>query len=279
MIGGAECANVVTPMADFEPWIAAGRAAWPSVAGAEADAALRAWLAAQGVAPGAPAGAHAGDLYLACACARGEARALDAFDRHLTAKVGRFVARIDGSAPFADDVRQALRELLFVGRSPRIGSYGGRGSLEGWVRVTATRLALRKKRDQPPVHPAPAALASPSGSPAADPETALLKLRYRPELAAALEAQVAALADEEHTWLKLYYLDGLTVDQIGRLYHLHASTAWRRLQALVGRLSEGWRSEVALKLGISAGEVDSLLGLVRSQLDISLPGILRKTEH
>jgi RNA polymerase sigma-70 factor, ECF subfamily len=265
-------------MSGWGPWIEAGRAAWPALADAATDDAFVRFLEAR-LEPSVPVGPTAGDLYLACACSSGDARALEAFDRALLSKVGRFIARIDSSTVFADEVRQALRELLFVGASPKIAGYTGKGSLEGWLRISATRLALRLKQKQPEVAaPEPEVAPSPS-SPAGDPEADYLKRRYRGELESALEEAVAALPDEERTWLKLYYLDGLTVEQIGRLYRVHASTVSRRLTGLQSKLLDELRARLGAKLGASAGEVDSLIGLVRSQMDLSLPGILRKTEH
>src|SRR4051794_26918913 len=79
-----------------------GRAAWPGIE--LTDAQLDAHLARLEL----PAEPHE-DLYLACACALGDAPAIDAFERSILAQVGSFVGRIDASAQFVDEVRQSLR--------------------------------------------------------------------------------------------------------------------------------------------------------------------------
>jgi RNA polymerase sigma-70 factor (ECF subfamily) len=241
-------------------WVEAGRSAWPELA-AHVDAeAFAAW----GRAREAGDEVRAADLFLACACASGAPGALEAFERTVLVKVGSFVARIDGSAAFADELRQLLRTLLFVGAAPKIADYAGRGPLEAWVRVVATREALRLKRSQGPA-------AEPASTPGGDPELSYIKDRYRGEVAAALGEALAALEPDARAALKLYYLDGLTLEQIGALYGVHASTIWRRIGAAHGQVLDGLRARLALP----AGEADSLVGLVRSRLDVSLSGLLR----
>src|SRR5947209_7927077 len=52
-----------------------------------------------------------------------------------------------------DEVKQALRVELLVGPDARIKEYAGRGALAAWLRVTATRRALKvirqTKREEP----------------------------------------------------------------------------------------------------------------------------------
>src|SRR5262249_47832969 len=94
---------------------------------------------------------HLSDLYLACACSRGDRRALALFERHLMAQVPAHIAAIDASAAFADEVMQRLRKKLFVREGehgPRIGDYRGRGPLGGWLRVAAIRVARDLKRTE-----------------------------------------------------------------------------------------------------------------------------------
>ena len=76
---------------------------------------------------------HAPDLYLACACAEGNARAVAALDRLFLAPLADIVARAGFPAHVGTEVTQILRERLLVGaadRPPRI------------TRVRRTRAAL-----------------------------------------------------------------------------------------------------------------------------------------
>src|SRR5262249_55263289 len=98
---------------------------------------------------------HAADLHLACACALGKPRALESFERHCLTELSSVLSRFSHSTAFHDEVRQAVRERLFVskpGGRARIEDYGGRGALIGWVRVVVVRLAvdlLRAKGKDP----------------------------------------------------------------------------------------------------------------------------------
>src|SRR6266852_1711679 len=162
---------------------ATGRAAWPGIVlSAESFVAhAAAHLGSEADPVSALAMLHAGDLFLACACARGAPGALAAFERAFLARVPRLVARIDPSAAFADDVAQEIREAFLLpgsdGRT-RIEGYSGRGSLANYLRVIALRIALRlhRERGQAPIGEGPQQLES---SRLADPEFDYLKIRYR----------------------------------------------------------------------------------------------------
>src|SRR5262245_43332820 len=80
---------------------AAARAACPGIELPEAD--FAAYLEAR--APAEPeqlARLHAADLYLACACIRGDRDALERFDKILVAQVSAVGARTHASSTFAD---------------------------------------------------------------------------------------------------------------------------------------------------------------------------------
>src|SRR2546429_600530 len=93
------------------------RAAWPGVelTRAEVERAL-----ARRVDPGEePAAAlsqvRAADLYLAAACARSDARALQLFDQRYLSRVPELIRRVDSSPDAAAEVAQELRHKLLLG--------------------------------------------------------------------------------------------------------------------------------------------------------------------
>src|SRR5262249_30744882 len=95
---------------------------------------------------------RAADLYLAYACSIGNKSALAAFEKTFMPAVSDFVARRHAGRAFADEVRQVLRQRLFVGHAgspPKIATYTGAGPLGAWLRVTAVRTAqnLLARRD------------------------------------------------------------------------------------------------------------------------------------
>src|SRR5437762_1334379 len=78
----------------------------------------------------------------------------------------------------ADEIRQRVRERLFVGAA-KIADYSGRGSLAGWLQVVTLRIAIDAMREQkarPVVEPTPDDDLRVAGT---DPELSLIKERYR----------------------------------------------------------------------------------------------------
>ncbi len=266
--------------AELERLVAQGAGAWPAV---RLDPKVFvAWLAGK-LAPGEDAASTLrelppADLYLACACAEGDSAAIEAFERIYLTQVRAFVARIDPSPALAEEVAQELREKLLVAKSggrPRIGDYSGRGELGGFLRVIATRTALRLRRKEQRAGTAPTQNADLLGR-AADPELDYLKLRYRGVYEEAFRAALRSLTARERLFLKLHYVDGLSIDRIGGLYRLHRATVARRLASYRRRLREETQFELQRCAGMSATEFASLLTLVRSQLFVSLRA-LQKT--
>lgn len=112
-------------------------------------------------------------------------------------------------------------------------------------------------------------------APAADPALELVKQQSRDEFATAFRAAVAALAPRDRRLLRHQLLDGLDLDAIAKLFDVHRTTASRWLAAARDQLLAGTRAQLASRLAMSAGEVDSLLRLVHSRLDVSLEKVLR----
>ncbi len=251
----------------------AGRAAWPEVALDPLE--FVAHLAARLPDAPDPAAAigelHAADLYLACACARGEPRALVCFDDHLLAHVGRTWGARHRLADFADEVRQALRVRLLVGeggKPPRIAGYSGRGPLAAWVSMAATRLGLdMRRRERPTARDDDQLRLEARGD---DPELEYLKTRYAAELKEALESTLAALSARTANVLRLHYQEGMTVDAIGTMYRVSGRTVQRWLAEARRTILAETRRLLAERLGLTDSRLDSLIGLVRSRLDISL---------
>jgi RNA polymerase sigma-70 factor (ECF subfamily) len=215
---------------------------------------------------------HAADLHLACACALGKPRALEAFERHCLAGISAALARFSAGSDFHDEVRQAVRERLFVcepGRRARIEDYAGRAPLSSWVRVVAVRLALdllRRKGRQPPTveDDILAHLATD-----ADSELRMLAGRYRVEVKQAFQEAFAALPTAERNLLRLHYLDGLTIDEIAAMKRVHRSTVARRIIRACELVAASSHRILVERLGIAESQVDSVMRLLRSNLDLS----------
>ncbi len=223
------------------------------------------------------------DLFLACACAVGVDGAAREFERRYMPVAESAARRVGGSPELADEVKQLVREILFVGTSgggAAIGDFSGRGNLKAWVRVIATREALRiLRRDKGRVGVQDEglyAVLAPSDD--SDPHLAYFKERYRAEFRNAFLTAVADLPRRERTALRLHVLDGLSIDEIAPMYRVHRSTAARWLSHARELLLAGTRAGLMQKLGLASAEVDSVIRLIQSNLDVTLSGALHSRD-
>jgi RNA polymerase sigma-70 factor, ECF subfamily len=250
----------------------AGRAAWPPVQLEAHDFVVFVAERSDGALPSAT---YAADLYLACACARRAPGASDTFYRSFAGEIERAAARVETSAAFVHEIRQAVHERLLVGKAGgagKIAEYSGRAALGTWVHVVATRLALNlrlKERDRT------REVKSDGAAPPASPELEYLKRRYKSEFERALRAAVGHLSAEDRDVLRRHLVDSRTVDQLGEALGVGRSTAARRLSAARAALVARTHDELRGRLKLSRSELESLGGLVQSRIDLSLAGLLR----
>lgn len=216
---------------------------------------------------------RAGDLYAACACAKGDARALAALERRYFPEIDAALGKMNLGSARVEDVKQGLRRQMFVGEGgvpPRITEYTGRGDLRGWLRVTAVRAALkviRKEKREVLVEDEQLFAASAS---AADPELLYVKEVYRAEFKVAFQEALESLEDREKNLLRQHVVDTLSIDEIGALYQVHRATAARWLGKAKETLLARTRQRFMARAKISGEECDSIMRLVHSQLDMTI---------
>jgi RNA polymerase sigma-70 factor (ECF subfamily) len=252
--------------------VASARAAWPDVA--IATESFVAYVAARipdGADPAKALGdAHGLSLYLACGCASGDARALDAFERLYLARVDPWLTRAGASEAVRDEVKQTVRRQLLVaepGRPPRITDFCGRGDLHGWLRVIAVREALRVMRrqgDDLPLEDVDALARS------SDPEIEYLKRHYRAEFRSAFEGAVATLTSRQRNLLRYRFAHRLSADDIGTLYRVHRATSTRWIAQAQRALLGATRRLLCARLRLAPQELESILRLIGSQIDVSI---------
>jgi RNA polymerase sigma-70 factor, ECF subfamily len=265
--------------------VAAAQREWPGLA--LDPARFRAHLAAR-IPPGTdPAQLDVAlcvpDLFLACACTLEVEGAVLAFERRHMAGVEAAAARV-GGGELIDETKQVVREILFLGAGaagPAIATFSGRGNLRAWVRVIATREALRLlRRDKGRVGVQDEGLyAVLAPTDESDPQLEHLKERYRAEFRKVFLAAVADLPRRERVALRLHILDGLSIDEIAPMYRVHRSTAARWLSRARELLLTATRAGLMRELGLAAGEVDSVIRLIQSNLDVSLGGALHSANQ
>jgi RNA polymerase sigma-70 factor (ECF subfamily) len=223
---------------------------------------------------------HATDLFLACACAHGVAHAVEAFERELMVRLSDYLTRIDRSPAFVDEVRQVLRTKLFTasgGEQPKIHDYTGRGPLGAWVRVAAVRTGLNLRRRTPEEIGHSNDFAGKALQEGSDPELEYIKGWYREDFQAAFQAALLALPSQSRTLLRLHYVDGLNLEKLAALYRIGRSTAHRWIAEAREQLFAETSRILRERLRLTAGELESLIGLVRSQLHVSLSRLLEKS--
>jgi RNA polymerase sigma-70 factor, ECF subfamily len=233
---------------------------------------------ARRIEPGVELGAALGelwiaDLYLACATVAGVPGALTAFDRIIRTDLPSAVRTIDPSPDVIDEVLQHLREKLLVpvDGTQRLESYSGHGPLGGWLRVSALRIALSIKRQRRPTPTGDDELSAILDL-APNAEMKVLAQQIGSDLRAALRAALAAQPARTRAVLRMYYVDNHGVEDIGRVYHVHASTVSRWLAKARADILQDTRSALVARLATS--QVDSLLDHAAS-LEISIESLLR----
>lgn len=253
-----------------------GRRAWPDVVLSPEAFARH----VQAVSPDALPDAWAADLYLACACARGDPGALDAFEKQLMPGAAEAVHRVDPSSDFVKEVLQEVRERLFVraeGREPRISEYAGRGPLAGWLRSAAVRTALNlrehahRQRDRN----VPDAFASELPMPNANVELELFKKQYGPSFTHAMRTALAALNDRDRAVFRMHFLEGVSVTRVAQIFQVDRSTVTRWMARAREELLTRVLDELNASLPLPSTEVESLARLLRHQVDISLGALLK----
>lgn len=201
------------------------------------------------------------ELVLARACAAGNERAWEVFlirYREKLYDVARQITREDSTGrELADSVYADLfgTRMREGERVSRLSYYGGRGSLDGWLRTVLAQEFVntyRKQRrlvslDEESEEGAQFAAAVSDPMVPAD-----------PRLANALDEALRSLAAEERFILASYFLDGRTLAQIARALSVHESTISRKVE----RLTNGLRKQIVKNLvrqGMSRRQAEEAL--------------------
>jgi RNA polymerase sigma-70 factor (ECF subfamily) len=206
---------------------------------------------------------HVEDLYLAAGCSWGDAGSVRSFEQSFF------------SSHDSDELKAVLRERLLVRRpeaAPRIAGYSGVAPLSSWFKVASARASVNLKRDEARRSDAAVLMSVPL--PGEGVELLHMKKLYRAEFAAAFEKALAALTVRDRNVLRLRYVDGLTHQQVAALHHVHPITVARwQAKAIDAVLSEV-RATLMTRLSIGSSELDSILRMVRSGIEITLRGLL-----
>lgn len=256
--------------------VARAHAAWPGV---ELDAETYVAFVAARVAPDAWLDAlHTDDLYLAAACLHEIPEAVAAFERTLGGEIDRGLRGVAASE--LADARTRVRHRLLTAAEgpPKLTSYGGRGRLLHWLRITVVRMRndfIRVATRRHDRSSADAATLERAVSPIATPEYAYLKGHYAEMLQEELTEALRELSPRSRNYLRQNVVEGLSTAQLAALYGVDASTTRRWLARARDDLWAQTRRRVMLRLRLSKVEFESIVRLVGSELEVSLVRLLR----
>jgi RNA polymerase sigma-70 factor (ECF subfamily) len=261
--------EVVLTAQEVAALIESARARWPTiVCTADLEARLGERLQSHG--SSATEAVQAEDLYLACACATGSTTAIEVLEREYLSQIARAVRHLSTEHDFTDEVTQLVRERLLVGdheRTPKIVDYAGKGSLAGWIRVIAVRVAVDLRRATGRTTSAvPEDLISAS----ATADAVYVKRRYRAVLQDAINRAIVDLSDQQRTLLRQHFVEGITFDALAASAGIHKVTVWRQIAAARNLIVESMRTALGVGVLVGANEFESILRTVQSQLDFSL---------
>ncbi len=223
--------------------------------------------------------AYFDDWVLAQACARGHEGAWRHFMTSYQSKLMAAAMTLTRDSASAQDLLADLYGDLYglrasaaavsemsgdaagsaVSRKSKLLYYSGRGSLAGWLRATLAQMQVdrhRRRKNLVPLEELP-----PARGPVDFPAT---PLPCRPEntlaqqLALAFAQTLEEIAPRDRTLLALYFLDEMTLTEIGRLFHFHESTASRRLAGLLRKLRQRLHDHLR-EQGCSPRQIEELL--------------------
>lgn len=225
-------------------------------------------------------GLFVSDLFLACACAKQDRRALEAFERDFAAEIARGVSSMAGDEIRSDDFKQEVRHKLFMGKppaGPKIGEYSGRGSLRRWVRITARRTyidIMRARQREPEVLVGDEIVSERASE--NDPELAYVKSKYQGEFRIAFSAALGTLSTRQRNLLRHHFVHRLRFDEIAGIYRVHRATVARWVADARVALLERTRTILREQIAVEGAELDSIMRLVTVDIDVTVSRLLKR---
>ncbi len=215
------------------------------------------------------------ELLLAAACGARQPRALEHFDARYLRPVVQQVARRHPHLE-ATDLAQLVRERLLVGDGvKRLLAWRGHGSLLGWLRSVATRVALNAR----PTH-APQSLDDAQWEGVVkrlttheSPELALLQRDRQEQVQTALRDALRRLPQREKLVLRLHVFEELSTEQLGRMFRVNPATARRWIQGARETVLDSVRAALQGSARWSLSQVNSALQGLGSMRELGLSAL------
>jgi RNA polymerase sigma-70 factor, ECF subfamily len=279
-LGSASASDLTALAAALERALQVAQGAWPNLAVPPGMLVERLAECVRGEGPDfvtALDNVAAADVYHCCGCLLELPAALEQLERAHLASVPAFIAHLERPPDFADEVCQVVRQKLLVpeGSSPpRLTAYLGHGPLHSWIAVVTQRAALDLLRKQNRMPAMTDSALERYLSNSADPDLMLVKARLRTLFEEALRASLARLTIREQAALRLTLVAGFTLERVGIMYGVNASTVSRWLARARETLLAEIQSFLKERRNLDPAELESMVRLVRSQVDVSLSSFL-----
>jgi RNA polymerase sigma-70 factor (ECF subfamily) len=211
-------------------------------------------------------------LMLCVGCLEGQPAALGIFESLYLAPLARVLGKLEGGSEVANDVLQRLRGQFLAPASGRSSflSYSGAGALGVWLKVIGVREAQKMRRGGVQANTVGEDALSAMPTPEADPELRFMKLQHRHQFKECFQQALGELEQRERSVLRMSLVEGLSIDDIGKVYDVHRATAARWLTSARETLVKKCREHLAARLRVAEGELDELMGNLQSNLSISL---------
>lgn len=210
------------------------------------------------------------DLALAQACALGRAAAWEQFMARFRAPLRQAATGMTGSATEGEELADALySELYGMGGKSPLAAYAGRGSLMGFLRTTLAQRRVdgyRKTQRETPIGERDFA-AAPLASGVDDKTVARVEQ--------AVSEVLGELGGEESFLLSAWYLDGRTLQEMGRVLRVHEATISRKLKRATEELQKALLKKLQAA-GMTKGAAVEALGTDPRDLTIDVKSLLQK---
>lgn len=154
------------------------------------------------------------------------------------------------------------------------------GSLEGWIKVVVSRMAIDQIRSRQKqvswedmeIEP----VAAHSSTNTAGLVEDLDNQKALSLFTASMEFAVEQLTSQERLVLNLYYLQDVNLKQIGRLMKVHESTASRTVDRIKKQVRQSVEKHLREHFHLRQGEIDPLIEMAQTQAEVDFKKILAK---
>jgi RNA polymerase sigma-70 factor (ECF subfamily) len=221
---------------------------------------------------------HLKDFALAQACSRRLPVAWELFIRRYRERIYAAALVLTKDEPAARNLADSVLGDLFTSAAqsdcPRLASYSGRGSLEGWLKAVLARAFVDRYRSRRRFvsleHHLDTlkALCASDGLDADVPD---------PRLKEAIEETCLEWSAEDRFLLAAYFFDERTLAEIAAMIGVHESTVSRRMHRLLARLRRSIKRKLRDK-GMGVREVEESLRSDVHDLALQLGGQLLRSK-